>query len=204
MNAYYLDTASATTANTSIARWGGDDISRYNFQTNTTNSASDWYFENFTGAGNMWGGGSFTGLLSTAHSIGSKTLGTAPVLGWVANSTVGACSFTQAAYPGQQSYNGTCGDGIDPDGTNRCTNSGGCDIYGSDTIAAITSLSKPAPTPPTASAPSCRPSSPRNCWWACSSPAAASCPPWARSAHSTTPRFGLSWAPQSSSPRWPR
>ena len=152
LNAYYLDTASATTANTSIARWGGDDISRYNFQTNTTNSASDWYFENFTGAGNMWGGGSFTGLLSTAHSIGSKTLGTAPVLGWVANSTVGACSFTQAAYPGQQSYNGTCGDGIDPDGTNRCTNSGGCDIYGSDTIAAITSLSKPAPTPPTASA----------------------------------------------------
>jgi hypothetical protein len=152
MNAYYLDTASATTANTSIARWGGDDISRYNFQTNTTNSASDWYFENFTGAGNMWGGGNFTGLLSTANTLGAKTLGTVPVLGWVANSTVGACSFTQATYPNQQSYSGACGDGIYPDGTNSCTNSGGCDIYGSDTVAAITSLSKPAPTPPAASA----------------------------------------------------
>ena len=154
MNAYYLDTASATTAHASVARWGGDDISRYNYQTNTTNSASDWYFENFTGAGNMWGGGSFTGLLTTAASVGTKTLGTAPVLGWVANSTVGACSFTQAAFPGQESYNGPCGDGIYAEGSGGCTDSDGCDIFGTGTtaFADVTSISEPPPTPPAASA----------------------------------------------------
>ena len=154
MNAYYLDTASATTAHTSVARWGGDDISRYNYQNNMTNSASDWYFENFAGAGNMWGGGSFTGLVTSAASIGVKTLGTVPVLGWVANSTAGACSFTQALYPGQESYNGICGDGVYPDGSGGCTSSGGCDIMGAGTsaFADVTSISEPPPTPPAASA----------------------------------------------------
>jgi hypothetical protein len=154
MNAYYLDTTSATTAHASVARWGGDDISRYNYQNNITNSASDWYFENSVGAGNMWGGGSFTGLVTSAASIGAKTLGTVPVLGWVANSTAGACSFTQALYPGQESYNGSCGDGVYPDGSGGCTSSGGCDIMGPGTpgFAEITSIPEPPPAPPAPSA----------------------------------------------------
>jgi hypothetical protein len=154
MNAYYLDTTSATTAHASVARWGGDDISRYNYLNNITNSASDWYFENFVGASNMWGGGSFTGLVTSAASIGAKTLGTVPVLGWVANSTAGACSFTQASYPGQESYSGSCGDGIYLDGSGGCTSSGGCDIMGTGTtaFAEITSIPEPPPTPPASSA----------------------------------------------------
>ena len=153
MNAYYLDTTSATTAHASVARWGGDDISRYNYLNNITNSASDWYFEN-VGASNMWGGGSFTGLVTSAASIGAKTLGTVPVLGWVANSTAGACSFTQASYPGQESYSGSCGDGIYLDGSGGCTSSGGCDIMGTGTtaFAEITSIPEPPPTPPASSA----------------------------------------------------
>jgi len=151
MNAYYLDTASATTAHPSVARWGGDDISRYNYKTNTTNSASDWYFENFTGAGNMWGGGNFTGLITTAEGLGAKTLGTVPVLGWVSNGTTGVCSFPQSTFPNQQSYTGSCGNGVYPYGTNGCTNSGGCSIDGNGTVAAVTSLAEPAPAPPTAS-----------------------------------------------------
>jgi hypothetical protein len=56
MNGYYLDQTSAAKAHASVARWGGDNVSRYNYQTNTTNSASDYYFENFTGASSMMGG----------------------------------------------------------------------------------------------------------------------------------------------------
>jgi hypothetical protein len=153
MNGYFLDQASATAAHPGLVRWGGDDISRYNYKTNTTNSASDYYFENFTGAANMLGGGNFTGLITTDSSIGAATLGTVPVLGWIANNITGACSFTQASYPGQTSYNGTCGSGIYPDGTAGCTNSGGCDIYGNNTIAAITSLSEAPPDITAASTP---------------------------------------------------
>ncbi len=47
MNGYVLDPASEKIANPGIVRWGGDDTSRYNYQTNMTNSASDYYFENF-------------------------------------------------------------------------------------------------------------------------------------------------------------
>ena len=56
MNGYFLDQNSASIARPGVIRWGGDDISRYNYQNNVTNSADDYYFENFYGAGNMFGG----------------------------------------------------------------------------------------------------------------------------------------------------
>ncbi len=145
LNGYYLDSTSATTAHPGIIRWGGDDISRYNYKTNTTNSASDYYFENFTGAANMLGGGNFTGLITTDSSIGAETLGTVPVLGWVANNLAGACSFALTSFPGQTSSNGNCGSGIYPYGTAGCSEASGCYIYGNSTIAAITSISEPPP-----------------------------------------------------------
>jgi hypothetical protein len=150
MNTYDLDTTTATTANLGVVRWGGDNTSRYNYQANTTNSASDYYFQNGSGAGGMWPDGSFNSMVTSAASNGISVLGTVPVLGWVTNSSTTACSFTSATYPGQQSYNGVCGNGIYPDGTGGCTDSGGCSIFGNSTVAALTSISEPPPTPPTA------------------------------------------------------
>ena len=49
MNGYLLDPTTAKNANTTVVRWGGDDTSRYNYQTGVVNSAADYYFENFTG-----------------------------------------------------------------------------------------------------------------------------------------------------------
>ena len=140
MNGYVLDPASEKIANPGLVRWGGDDISRYNYQANMTNSASDYYFENFQGAGGQFpnanGGTNFTQFLQSVDVAGAATLGTVPVLGWVANTTQYACSFTQQAFPDQQSYENGCGNGID---------TGGTDLFGSNAIAAITSI--PA-TPP--------------------------------------------------------
>jgi hypothetical protein len=144
MNGYFLDHASATIAHPGVIRWGGDDISRYNYQNGMTNSASDYYFENFLGAGNMFGGGSFDGFIAANNGIGAATLGTVPVLGWVANGTEFACSFIQSQFPSQQSYNGTCGNGTD---------NSGAELYGNNTIAAITSTSEPAPSILSAPAP---------------------------------------------------
>lgn len=157
MNAYVLDSASEKIANPGLLRWGGDDTSRYNYQNNMTNSASDYYFENFQGGGgqfpNSTSSTNFTQYVQSTDSAGAAALGTVPVLGWVANSTQYACSFTKSAYPGQQSYNSNnCGNGIYADGSEGCTSSSGCDIFGSNTVAAITSNSEIPPNITDASA----------------------------------------------------
>jgi hypothetical protein len=149
MNGYLLDPTTAANANITVARWGGDDTSRYNYQTNVVNSADDYYFENFTGASSMLPNGitgngtSFNSFVSAANTLGIATIGTANVIGWVSNSTVDACSFTQSAYPDQQTYVGVCGNGVDTNGT---------DLEGNDTIAAITSIQETPPTAPTTAA----------------------------------------------------
>jgi hypothetical protein len=161
MNNYLLDTNTVTTANLSISRWGGDATSRYNYETNTSNSASDYYFFNGTGSGGMWGDqtNSFNGFVSIAAMNGVKVLGTVPVQGWVANSAVGACSFPQADFPGQESYVNGCGNGNVPQGTDGCTSPNGCALNGDSgipagltaaAVAALTSISAPPPTPPAA------------------------------------------------------
>ncbi len=163
MNAYLLDSASEKIANPGLLRWGGDDTSRYNYQNNMTNSADDYYFESFQGAANQFpnssGSTNFTQFFPATDTAGAAALGTVPVLGWVTNNTNLACSFTQSAYPGQQSYNSnSCGNGIYPQGTNGCNTSGGCDIYGNNTIAAITSNSTPPPcNSTTLTDPNCNP-----------------------------------------------
>jgi hypothetical protein len=148
MNGYLLDPTTAQNANITVVRWGGDDTSRYNYQTNVVNSASDYYFENFSGANSMLPNGStgqgtsFNQFLSAVTSLGGvKAIGTANVLGWVSNSTVKACSFTKTTYPNQQSFNGdNCGNGVESDGKT--------DLFGNNTIAQITSVAEPPPSAP--------------------------------------------------------
>jgi len=167
MNGYFLDSASARIASPGIVRWGGDDISRYNYQTTWTNAASDWYFENSQGAGSMFpyngaNSGTFDGFLDANNSVGSASLGTVPVNGWVSNSQ-NACSFPQSSFPDQigqngyaafTSYNGEqCGYGAYAEGSGGCTSAGGCSIYGSSTIAAITSQPEPPPDITSSSTP---------------------------------------------------
>ena len=131
MNAYALTTTTAKGANIPIVRWGGDNTSRYNYQLKATNSASDYYFENQNGAPGIWPSGYFNDLVTSAEGAGAKTLGTVPVLGWVAKDTA-SCSYPIATYPNQQSIDATrgCGNGVYPNGVNGCTSSGGCNITG--------------------------------------------------------------------------
>jgi hypothetical protein len=158
MNAYALDSASEKIANPGILRWGGDDTSRYNYQYNMTNSASDYDFENFSGGGgqfpNATGSTNFTQFVQSTDAAGSVALGTVPVLGWVSNNTQYACGFPESQFPGQQSYSpANCGNGVYPNGTNGCTSSGGCDLFGNSTTQAYTSISEPAPNITTAPNP---------------------------------------------------
>ena len=146
MNAYLLDPTTASNANIAVTRWGGDDTSRYNYQSNVVNSAADYYFENFSGSNSMLPNGdngngtSFNAFLSEANTLGIATQGTAPVIGWVSNSAVKACSFSEATYPNQEQYNGDgCGNGVEV---------GGTDLVGNNTVAAITSIQETPPAAP--------------------------------------------------------
>jgi Glycoside hydrolase family 44 len=141
MNAYTLTTTTATGANVPLVRWGGDATSRYNYKIEATNSASDYYFENQNNGGGSWPNTDFNSFVSGNQTIGAKTLGTVPVLGWVAKDTT-SCSYPISAYPNQQSVDSSrgCGNGIYPNGVNGCTNSAGCNVTGAS--ASTTSVAE--------------------------------------------------------------
>lgn len=158
-NGWQLDAASANTANFTVLRWGGDATSRYNYKLNTTNSASDWYFENFAGQNGAFPNpgttANFTDFVTATDAAGMAALGTVPVQGWVSNGSTGnsgsspACGFPATTYPNQQKFDGQCGNGICPSGatcgTVTCTNANGCSLFGDAQTPAITSIQATAP-----------------------------------------------------------
>jgi hypothetical protein len=158
MNAYLLDSQSAQTANVAVTRWGGDDTSRYNYQTKNSNSAGDYYFLNGVGAGGMLpnptSSSQFTDYVTAANGLGATVLGTMNVNGYVTNSSTTDCGFPQSSFPNQVSYVNGCGDGYYQVGSNNCsTTSGsydssvnGCSFSGSSTTWQNTSIQEPPPT----------------------------------------------------------
>jgi Glycoside hydrolase family 44 len=153
LNATPADVAAVAKTNITIDRWGGDSTERYNYQLDVTNSIADYFFENQTGnGGDGWqsvsGVSAFDNLVQTNNADGIVTLGTVPVLGWVAKDS-NSCSFPQATYPNQSSYSTDgrqCGNGIYAQGVNGCTNTNGCEIVGNDPT--VTSIAEPPPAPP--------------------------------------------------------
>jgi hypothetical protein len=139
MNAYQFVNSVDGPANPSVIRWGGDNTSRYNYQLGVSNDASDWYFENEPNSGDVGPTGEFDDLVPSDNSIGAITLGTVPVLGWVAKDGT-SCSFPTSTYPNQQQVDASrgCGNGVYPEGVEGCTKSGGCNITGNDpTVTSI-------------------------------------------------------------------
>jgi hypothetical protein len=164
MNAYVLDTTSAKTANVAITRWGGDNTSRYNYQTGNSNSAGDYYFLNGAGAGGMLpnptSSSQFTDYVTAANGLGATVLGTMNVNGYVTNSSTTDCGFPQSGFPNQVSYvnsgSNSCGNGYYTVGSNGCTSSSssydssvnGCSFSGSSTTWQNTSVQEAPPTAP--------------------------------------------------------
>lgn len=142
MNAFQLASTAAAKANITVDRWGGDATSRYNYQLDVTNSASDWYFENHL-SGNGQEDNGFETQVAADQAIGAKTIGTVPVLGWVAKDGT-SCSYPNTTYPNQVAfdpYGKVCGNGVYPLGVSGCNSTGGCNITGvaaTDTSVAVT------------------------------------------------------------------
>jgi len=95
-----------------FSRWGGNDASNYNWQLQTRNSAADWYFEDYGGAGDQ------VQLITDTQNAGSHALTTMAMMDWVAGeaetSTNHNWSFSVAIFGAQCSvdpYNTDAGNG---------------------------------------------------------------------------------------------
>ena len=103
-----------------VRRWGGNSTSRYNWQNDTTNTGSDWYFENVAEDTNAAGL-----FVDQDRRTGTKTLMTVPLIGWVAKRRPAGhpydCGFSIDKYGHQQDADWTwdpdCGNGVLTNGT---------------------------------------------------------------------------------------
>ena len=142
MNAFSLDPKVEKQINLPMDRWGGDATSRYNYKLDVTNAASDWYFENGTGKTGQQDTSAFNQQVQNDIAVGAKTMGTVPVLGWVAKDGT-TCSFPTSDYPRQvgfDPYRPSCGNGVYPQGVSGCSQANGCNITGIDATKTSTAV----------------------------------------------------------------
>jgi hypothetical protein len=102
-----------------VRRWGGNATTRYNWQTDTNNHASDWFFENIPNdVANpvaLPDGSSSDQFVEQDRRTGTKTLLTVPLIGWTPKDRTRACGFSVGKYGAQQStdpWMPDCGNGV--------------------------------------------------------------------------------------------
>ncbi|MEO7912208.1 MAG: glycoside hydrolase family 44 protein, partial [Roseiflexaceae bacterium] len=107
-----------------VQRWGGNATTRYNWQNDTSNRASDWFFENIpnenANPGALPDGSSTDAFIEQGRRTGTQTLLTIPMIGWTPKSRDITCGFAVSRYGAQQqtdSYRLDCGNGVASNGT---------------------------------------------------------------------------------------
>jgi Glycoside hydrolase family 44 len=81
---------------TTAYRWGGNPTTRYNWELNTYNVGSDWFFRNGGGKG-----GGYQQFLDENRKRGVKSALTVPMIGWVAKDST-SYSFPVSVFGPQQ------------------------------------------------------------------------------------------------------
>jgi hypothetical protein len=114
-----------------INRWGGNDRTRYNWQIDTSNQGSDYFFENIPrdnpNPGNLPDGSLADRFIEQNISTGTQTYLLIPMIGWTAKSRKEQpydCGFSVAKYGAQQEtdfWQPDCGNGMRPDGVTPVT-----------------------------------------------------------------------------------
>jgi len=97
-----------------VNRWGGNATSRYNWQNDISNHASDWYFENIKESNTNES--AVNRFIEQNQGTNTETLLTVPLIGYVSNNDDTACGFSIAAYGAQTDndweWRPDCGNGI--------------------------------------------------------------------------------------------
>ena len=124
----FADEALAAELRLPVRRWGGNSTTRYNWQNDTHNTGSDWFFENIPednpSPNALPNGSAADRFVEQDRRTGTKTLMTAPLIGWTPKRRVEThpydCGFNTTRYGAQQStdsWDSNCGDGIRSTGT---------------------------------------------------------------------------------------
>lgn len=108
-----------------VRRMGGNSTTRYNWKNDTSNHASDWYFENIpednANPGALPNGSTSDKFVEQDRRTGTKTILSMPLIGWTPKSRAYACGFSVARYGAQQStdpWRPDCGNGVKSNGSN--------------------------------------------------------------------------------------
>ncbi|NVN89848.1 MAG: PKD domain-containing protein [Desulfuromonadales bacterium] len=139
----FADEQLATELRLPVRRRGGNSTSRYNWQNDTYNTGSDWYFENIPEENDkvteLPHGSAADRFVEQDRRTATKSLLTVPLIGWVAKRRLEGhpydCGFKVSNYGAQQSvdsWDSDCGNGIDLGGHNLTGNNP------TDTSTAIT------------------------------------------------------------------
>ena len=106
--------------NSPLNRWGGNATSRYNWLTNATNHASDWFFESIPNSTSTPSADADS-FVTTTQAANAQPMMTIPTLGWVAKlgpNRTKTWSFSQAKYGAQTAGEGDAGNGVLKSGGN--------------------------------------------------------------------------------------
>ena len=114
----FADEALAAELRLPVRRWGGNATTRYNWQSNTFNTGSDWYFEN------ILNDISADQFVDQDRRTSTKTIMTMPLIGWTPKpgrlSHPYDCGFRVSRYgaqPNTDPWDTDCGDGVRADHT---------------------------------------------------------------------------------------
>ena len=128
--AYPKDAATITNSGMTVVRWGGNATSRYNWKLQTSNSANDYYFSDYTYT--EIGDSDSVKFVQDAKAAGGNPLMSMVMLDWVskgdpANGTGNGqlYSFSVATYGSQCGHrpdNSDAGNGVKADCTTNVTN----------------------------------------------------------------------------------
>jgi hypothetical protein len=129
----WADSSLAAELRLPVDRYGGNATTRYNWQNDTANHASDWFFENIpndnSNPAQLPNGSASDRFIDQDRNTGSKTVMTVPLIGWTPKSRAYACGFSVSKYGAQAlidtPYHSDCGNGI---------RSGGSNITGNDPL----------------------------------------------------------------------
>ncbi len=122
----FADPALAHELSLPVDRWGGNRTDTYNWRLNSSNTGSDWYFENLPDcwdAAHGWcAGGAISGwrrFVDADLAAGVEPLITLPMMGRVAKDAQlrhpFTCGFPATVFPAQDSfdpYDANCGNGL--------------------------------------------------------------------------------------------
>ena len=128
MSTFGLDAAYLTDLGIAVTRWGGDGITRYNWQVDQSNAGFDWYFMAGGGITTPTPGAQVDAIVARDASAGAKTFVSVPIIQWIDKVSLWDCSYPVSEFGPQQSVNPyvhptvrghvtDCGNGLHTDGS---------------------------------------------------------------------------------------